>query len=417
MKKITIAFFITIVCLPLSIFAQIPVQTLVQISRAEDELRFDKTLEDLMKNADAKIRTRAALAAGRIGNDAAIPALADLLDNDKDENVRATAAFAIGEIESIKGADAILKVLNDSRSNPQIRARAVEAAGKIAAANAKDEKSKALGEAILAVLSFENRKRSGPYLNVIELGLTAALRARPADAEKILVEYTDAYTPNIRANALNALTRLRAKNANEQARKLLQTDTDAIVRANAARVLGAAEDKEAFDLLLNAATADKDSRVRVSAIRAVGSLKDGRAAEKLLERGERLLADYKKSKFANPVEKNELLEIATALGKILEIADSEKAARFLGSENNGNEKAANFLGSFYISDKYRSTEIAVALYQVDPVSFSLAMAASQDLTSTDWQVLQSIVQGLELTSKLDEGEKTKEASAMNLKSF
>ena len=115
----------------------------------------------------------------------------------------------------------------------------------------------------------------------MELGLTAVLRARPADAEKIVVKFTRGYTPQIRANALNTLARLRAKNANEQARELLQKDDDPIVRANAARVLGAAEDKDAFDLLLNAAISDKDSRVRVSAIRAVGSLKDAKAADKL----------------------------------------------------------------------------------------------------------------------------------------
>ncbi len=382
MKKITIAFFITIVCLSLNIFAQIPVNTLVKISRAEDELRFDKTLEDLMKNSDAKVRTRAALAAGRIGNEAAIPPLINLLENDKDINVRAMAAFSIGEIESIKGAEAILKVLQNTDLHDAIRARAVEAAGKIAAANAKDEKSKALGEAILAVLSFENRKRSGPYLNVIELGLTAALRARPADAEKILVEYTDAYTPNIRANALNALTRLRAKNANEQARKLLQTDTDAIVRANAARVLGAAEDKDAFDLLLNAATADKDSRVRVSAIRSLGSLKDAKAADKLLERGEKLLADYKKSKFANPSEKNELLEIATVLGNILKETNSEKTIDFLVE---------------FLRWEVNSSEIYIAIAKVAPdlypskTGFGLTLKASA--TKLNWLTSSSEAQG------------------------
>ena len=79
---------------------------------------------------------------------------------------------------------------------------------------------------------------------------------------------------------------------------------------------------------MKAALTDEDSRVRVSAIRAVGSLKDGRTADKLLERGEKLLADYKKSKFANPIEKNELLEIATALGNLLKNSDNEKAIKF-----------------------------------------------------------------------------------------
>jgi len=156
-------FFLSICCAVLvgfsfPSFAQIPVQVLVQISKAEDELRFDKTLEDLMKNADAKIRIRATLAAGRIGNEIAIPALREILESDSDVSTRATAAFALGEIESVKGADAILKALENTKNTDEIRARAVEAAGKIAAANLKDEKSKTLSKAILDTLDFEKNR-------------------------------------------------------------------------------------------------------------------------------------------------------------------------------------------------------------------------------------------------------------------
>ena len=41
------------------------------------------------------------------------PTLVNLLENDKDETVRACATFALGEIESIEGADVILKVLQE----------------------------------------------------------------------------------------------------------------------------------------------------------------------------------------------------------------------------------------------------------------------------------------------------------------
>ena len=64
-------------------------------------------------------------------------------------------------------------------------------------------------------------------------------------------------------------------------------------------------------------------------------MKDESAADKLLERGEKLLADYKKSKFANPFEKNELLEIATALGNLLKNTHNEKAVKFLEIFVNG----------------------------------------------------------------------------------
>ena len=76
---------------------------------------------------------------------------------------------------------------------------------------------------------------------------------------------------------------------------MLMSDSDAVARSNAARALGAAEDKGAFDMLLVAAAEDDDARVRVSAIRSLAALKDPMATDKLLDRGERLLAESKKS--------------------------------------------------------------------------------------------------------------------------
>ena len=291
MKKFTIAFFLTLICFSLNLSAQIQTNILVQIVKAEDERRFDKTLEDLMKNPNAKIRTRAALAAGRIGNEAAIPALSALLENDKNEETRTMAAFALGEIESIKAADAILKVLRDTKNaDAGVRARAVEAAGKIAAANDKKEISKDLGKAILENLEFEDERRAKSSRDVILLGLTAVLRARPAQGDTAAAKFLTYPDERIRIDAGNTLTRLRAKNANEALRTMLSKDGSAVARANAARALGAAEDTGALDLLLKAALSDGDSRVRVSAIRAVGSLKDKKPAENLIRRGEILLA-------------------------------------------------------------------------------------------------------------------------------
>ncbi|HQU81596.1 MAG TPA: HEAT repeat domain-containing protein, partial [Pyrinomonadaceae bacterium] len=257
MKKILILCFVLV--FSVSIFAQIPVQTLVQISKAEDELRFDKTLETLLKSKNAKIRARAALAAGRIGNDAAVSPLIAILQNDKDDEVCVMSAFALGEIESLKGADAILQILSDTREDETLRAKAIEAAGKIAAANAKDEKSKELSKAIVEALEFEAGRRSMPNLEAILKGLTAVLRVRPENGDKIVAEFLTYSDAQIRSDAGNTLARLRAKNANFALRKMLNKDTDAVARANAARVLGAAEDKESFDLLIEAATKDTDS--------------------------------------------------------------------------------------------------------------------------------------------------------------
>jgi cyclophilin family peptidyl-prolyl cis-trans isomerase/HEAT repeat protein len=398
MKKTIISFFVIIVCFSASIFAQIPINTLVQISKAEDELRYDKTLEDLMKSPDAKIRARAALAAGRIGNEAAIPALINLLENDKNTDIRAISAFALGEIESSKASDAILRGLKNTQNADPVRAHLTEAAGKIAAANAKDEKSKSLGEAILETLELEDRRGAKQNRDVVLLGLTAVLRARPEKGDLTTAKFLNSADARIRADAGNTLTRIRAKNANEKLRAMLSGDSDPIARANAARALGAAEDKEAVNLLIEAATADKDQRVRVSAIRSVASLKDAKAANRLLERGEKLLTDYKKSKFAVPVEKNELLEVVTALGRIL--------------PNSADKRAVRFLENLRQADRFTSPETEIALARVAPkIYLDSITSAPETVFSNDWRMSSAAFQGLGEIAGLEANKENDELKA------
>lgn len=385
MKKIIILCFV--LCFSVSIFAQIPVQTLVQISKAEDELRFDKTLENFLKSPNAKIRVRSALAVGRIGNVEAIPILISLLQTDKNDEVRVMSAFALGEIESTKAADAILEVLGNTKNDETLRAKAIEAAGKIASANAKDEKSKELGKAIIDALEFENGRRSMPNLQAILKGLTAVLRVRPENGEKIVAEFLTYSDARIRSDAGNTLARLRAKNANSELRKMLQKDTDAVARANAARVLGAAEDKESFDILIEAATKDTDSRVRVSAIRALGSLKEKRAAEKLVERGNFIFSSIRQSsnKLAknagSPSEKSELFEIATVLGRLL--------------ANSNNSTAVSFIKALRQLDNYLSPETEIALARIAPKDYVETFSSGADVLFTeDWRTASAVFQGL-----------------------
>ena len=398
MKKFLIVCFV-VCCFSLAAFAQIPTATLVNIVKAEDERRFDKTLEDLLKNRDEKIRTRAALAAGRIGDERAVSPLINLLEKDSSAEVRTMAAFALGEIESIKGADAIIKILADTKTDGELRARAIEAAGKTAAANTKDEKSKLLGKTILNALEYENARRSRPNTNAILFGLTAVLRVRPEEGGFVAAKFLNYLNPRIRADAANALSRLRAKNANAQLRAMLLSDDDAIARANAARALGAAEDASAFDLLLEAALTDEDSRVRVSAIRSLGSLKDKKAADKLLERGNALLADYKNSKSANPSQKSELLEIATTLGRIL--------------EKTKDEKATIFLDQLIRLDNLRSAEFGIARIKISQKKFQDFYTDKPKQDVSDYRQASTLFQ---LFGEFPEFEKTEEGNGIKAES-
>src|SRR6185295_17090468 len=110
---------------------------IISIIRYEDQRNWNDDLKGLLGAADSRVRKRAALAAGRIGDARAIPTLADMVLTDRDKDVRQMAAFALGEIESPGAAYALTQVLKGRGSDladANVRARAVEALGKIVAA-------------------------------------------------------------------------------------------------------------------------------------------------------------------------------------------------------------------------------------------------------------------------------------------
>ena len=339
-------------------FSQVPTNVLVQILKAEDARRHDETLEKLLKHSHPDVRTRAALAAGRIGDQSAIPALRPLLEKGI-ASEREMAAFALGEIESIEAADAILRQLNEQMAEtrpiasvPGFKGRLVEAAGKIAAANPKEERSKELGKAIIDLLEAENKRGTAQDRETVLLALTASLRTRSDGSDVTIAKFLTNPDARVRADAANALARLRSKNANETLREMLRLDADPIARANAARALGAAEDKDAVEHLIKAATGDRDGRVRVSAIRSLATIRDPNAAEPLIARGEDLIGEYTASAFRRAKAQSELLEIFVTLGRLI--------------PNSRNERAVNLIREFAKRDNGHSPEAYIARIRIAP---------------------------------------------------
>src|SRR5689334_9465240 len=145
MLKRIITIALVSLALTSSIFAQkrlIPTATLLVIMKAEDERRWDDDLRKLLSHPNPAIRERAALAVGRIGDEHSVSALTDLLQKDADPSVRAMAAFALGEVESDTASEALLAVLKNANSSTELRARAVEALGKIAASLPREKESR-----------------------------------------------------------------------------------------------------------------------------------------------------------------------------------------------------------------------------------------------------------------------------------
>jgi hypothetical protein len=380
-KKIFYAVLISLALCP-SIFGQkrpIPPPTLLQIVKAEDERRWDDVLRKLLSDRNPSIRKRAALAAGRIGNEDAVNALTPLLEKDTDVSVRSMGAFALGEIESEKAANALIAVRKNPSTPTEVSARALEALGKIAAALPREQEARQreLGAAILEGLDSKDP-------NTILFGLTAALRSRPAGAGPAIAKFLRFPYQEVRAAAANALARLRLKDGNEQLRTLLASDRDPIVRANAARVLGVTEDKQSFEAFLTHVVQDEDSRVRVSAIRALASLKDPRAVEPLFARGQVLTT---KPLASEPPELNEILEIATTLGRLLAQKEDQKAITWLRKINE--------------SLNHTAPEIDLALVRIAPAAYLAAFGPGdearkkvQETILLNWNAAAGIAAGL-----------------------
>jgi len=365
--------------------------------KAEDERRWDQDLKELLANANVAIRKRAALAAGRIGNEDSISALASLL-KDAEVDVRANAAFAIGEVEAASGADPLLAILKNDNEPVIVRARAIEALGKIAGALPREQEARRLELGAAIIEALKHKTATSDRLTAI-LGLTAALRARPANAGPTIANFLNHPDARVRADAGNTMARLRLNDGNAQFRKLL-TDADPIVRANSARVLGATEDKASFDSILKLATDDPDSRVRVSAIRALALLKDARAVDPLHKHGLALLLKNEKP-VKNPAEANEMLEIATTFGRLLALTETQ------------NEPALAWLVSLRDDLDLNAPEVEVAMARIAPNEYMKGFLSPNEPSKgevtfkSDWREGASLAAGFREIATLPDTVKNK----------
>jgi cyclophilin family peptidyl-prolyl cis-trans isomerase/HEAT repeat protein len=364
----------------------VPKPILLRIVKAEDERRWDGDLRDLLKSSNYEVRGRAALAAGRIGNEGALPELINILKQDQNLKVRALAAFAIGEVESVHGANALSEVVKTQNESVEVRARAIEALGKIAAALPSEQQARLteISGVVLENLKAET-EQPDPNRQFLLLGITAVLRSKSANSGQTLANLLANKDARVRTDAGNALARLRLKDGNTRLLELLRTDPDANVRANAARVLGATEEKTAFDKLLESVNNDKDSRVRVSAIRALVNLKDDRATTPLLQHGKSITDRNLKPR---PSELNEILEVATALGRFLTLKADPVAMDWLRQGQN--------------ELNYSAPEVELALVRISPDRYlssfgtdsNAAQRKLQELLILHWRSGASVAQAM-----------------------
>src|SRR5262245_51649324 len=195
--------------------AVIPPNLEARIIQLEDQryLNGDE-LTDLLKHQTPGVRRRAALAIGRIGERRGTNPLIKALQSEKDVSAREMAAFALGEIEDVDAANALLEAANSPQESPGVRARAVEALGKIASVQANTEKLgqptlDSINQSLVKHLPVAGDPLSADQKLLSLLTIAALMRVRNPAAVETLTLQLKSNDAEIRAQAANALARLR----------------------------------------------------------------------------------------------------------------------------------------------------------------------------------------------------------------
>jgi cyclophilin family peptidyl-prolyl cis-trans isomerase/HEAT repeat protein len=238
------------------------VGVLAALLAAADARRFDPApLREALAHPNPAVRRQGALAAGRIGDGAAVDLLLPVL-NDSSVAVQAGAAFSLGLLKEARAIPALVLSVHGGQIE------AVTAIAKIGG----DEGARALSDIIASA-------SPGASTPVVDQALLESFRLGARAPVSQLVRFADAAAPATRWRALYALARLRsAQGAASLIRAL--ADPDAQTRTIAARGMTKAlldsariDPRTAIDglrLLL----ADPDPHIRVNALRALASFRD-----------------------------------------------------------------------------------------------------------------------------------------------
>jgi cyclophilin family peptidyl-prolyl cis-trans isomerase/HEAT repeat protein len=244
---------------------------------AADARRLDAAVfRDALANPNPAVRRQAALAAGRIGDRAAVDLLVPVLA-DTTPAVRAAAAFGLGLLKDARALPGLLQTVRATapadQGPPELEA--VTAIAKIGV----EEGARALVE----IIATGSPGSATPPPPVVGAALQEAWRLGPRAPVAQLVAFADDPDISTRSRALYSLARLRAPRGAARLVAAL-SDREPTVRAIAAtRITRTLLDSAQIDTRsvvdrLRPLLADANPKVRVNALRAIGSFRDSALA-------------------------------------------------------------------------------------------------------------------------------------------
>ncbi|HEY3280193.1 MAG TPA: HEAT repeat domain-containing protein [Gemmatimonadales bacterium] len=268
---------------PVPAFAQQPsadetlVGQLAGLLAAADARRLDPVVfRDALTNPNPAVRRQAALAAGRIGDTAAVELLMPVLA-DTAEAVRAAAAFGLGLLKNARAIPALLQVVRAAPAAEQGTPE-LEAVTAIAKIGGDDG-----ARAIVDVIATGSPAAPGGAPPVVTAALLESWRLGSRAPVPQLTAFAESPDIGTRWRALYSLGRLRARQGAARLVAALD-DREPAVRAIAANGVRRAlldsariERRGAIDRL-RPLLRDADAQVRINALRALGSFRDSTLA-------------------------------------------------------------------------------------------------------------------------------------------
>jgi HEAT repeat protein/cyclophilin family peptidyl-prolyl cis-trans isomerase len=229
----------------------------------------------LLKDGEARVRWRAALATGRVRLRDGIPPLAALLAADPDPEVRQVCAFALGLIGHADAAEPLMKALSDS--NPLVQGRAAEALGLIAHQPAAEAIAAMMTTHIAAgaltdIRADDLEYPKAPATEAVRLGMYALVRLSAYDGLASALLDSGGQPVSRWWPVAYAFQRVGDARSTPVLLALLQGE-GAMTRAFAARGLGVLKERRAAPALIALlGKADESVSVKIQATRALAAI-------------------------------------------------------------------------------------------------------------------------------------------------
>lgn len=297
-----------------------------RLRQMEDERGISSDFLQYLTNSHAGIRKQAVLTLGRIGDRSTVGPVGQVLLDDGNAKVREHAAFALGEIEDVRGVRVLIATVLSKGEQLEVRARAAEALGKIASipenvALLGEETNERIVNVLNNILPKPASDLKIGHEHLVALTLTALMRIHSPNSIEPIAEQLASPNADIRFTAANSLARILRANPGKATKTVVDLaltalkDQNALVRATTANALGATKSAEAVEPLI-ALLNDNDIQVQANVIRALGSINDKKSVKPLIKLGQELLKNYREAKNPLNPELNQLYLIATSLGQL-----------------------------------------------------------------------------------------------------